>query len=397
VEAEAVGDLHPLQPRRVGGALRQHSEPRGLVLVVHHGGAAEQHLLELEDDLLVRDDGVVLGDGEVVHHGGRVDGDLHVGGLAAVGGEVEVLEERLGDDIVAEREELAGGRVQLRVRDHGGVELAAEVVAAHGLEVAVGGDAHVVGEVVLGHGEEAVVMVHQAGVGDPDPPRRVEQAAEGARTEQEEARHARVAVELADGLGEDGPPDGALLPEARRLGEAARVRLGAPGAEPHGVEHAVAVEEVVPRARRVERVRAVADVHAVEARRDAAGHREVAGGRALPDGRVVAGDLDGRVGGARERVRALQEARHEPLLHRVERRRGETLERVPLGHGAHWARGDRGLGLAGGQVELGRLLGPRLRRRRSGRSSRWSWNRDGGRHCRGELINSQEMRIVGGS
>ena len=66
---------------------------------------------------------MVLGDGEVMHHGGRVDGDLHVRGLAAVGGEVEVLEERLGDDIVAEREELASGQVQLRVSDHGGVEL----------------------------------------------------------------------------------------------------------------------------------------------------------------------------------------------------------------------------------------------------------------------------------
>ena len=32
----------------------------------------------------------------VVHHGGRVHGDLDVGGLAAIGGEVEVLERRVG-------------------------------------------------------------------------------------------------------------------------------------------------------------------------------------------------------------------------------------------------------------------------------------------------------------
>jgi hypothetical protein len=96
VEAEAVGDVHPPQVRRVGGALRQHPELRGLVPVVHHVGAAQHHLLELEHDLLVRDDGVVLGDDEVVHHGGRVHGDLDVGGLAAVGGEVEVLERRWG-------------------------------------------------------------------------------------------------------------------------------------------------------------------------------------------------------------------------------------------------------------------------------------------------------------
>jgi hypothetical protein len=56
------------------------------------------------------------------------------------------------------------------VRDHGGVELPAEVVAPDGLEVAVGGDAHVEGElVVLAHVEEAVVMVHQPASATPIP------------------------------------------------------------------------------------------------------------------------------------------------------------------------------------------------------------------------------------
>jgi hypothetical protein len=48
--------------------------------------------------------------------------------------------------------QLPGGRVQLGVRDHGAAELAVEVVAADGLEVAVVRDVDVVREVVLGHG-----------------------------------------------------------------------------------------------------------------------------------------------------------------------------------------------------------------------------------------------------
>jgi hypothetical protein len=77
--------------------------------------------------MLVQDVGVVLGDGEVLHHGGRVNRDLDIGGLAAIGGLV----------------------IQLGVHDHGGVGLPAKVVAHGGLEVAVGGDAHLVREVVL--------------------------------------------------------------------------------------------------------------------------------------------------------------------------------------------------------------------------------------------------------
>ncbi|BAT00113.1 Os07g0154201, partial [Oryza sativa Japonica Group] len=176
-----------------------------------------------------------------------------------------------------------------------------EVVPPDGLEVAVVGDTDVVGEVVLGHGEEAAVVVDEAGVGDADAPGRVEHAAERARAEQQKPRDAGVAVELADGLGEHGASHLPLLPQPRRLREPARVRLGAPPGEPHGVQHPVAVEQVVPGARRVERVGAVADVHPVEARREAAGHRQPPHRRALPDGRVVPGDLHGRISGARQR------------------------------------------------------------------------------------------------
>jgi hypothetical protein len=83
---------------------------------------------------------VVLGDGEVPHHGGRVDRDLDVGRLAAIGGEV----------------------IQLGVHD--------------GLEVAVGGDAHLVREVVLRGSNTARRR--------PDLLRRVEYASEGADPEE---------------------------------------------------------------------------------------------------------------------------------------------------------------------------------------------------------------------
>jgi hypothetical protein len=91
-------------------------------------------------------------------------------------------------------------------------------------------------------------------------------------------------------------------------------------------------------------------------------YQELVVGQALLDGRVVAGDLDGQVGGPREWVHALQDARYELLLHRGERHRGEPLERVPLGHGdrrlaprrgwsgVHWSRGGLGPGLASGRV-----------------------------------------------
>uniref|UniRef100_J3LR48 Uncharacterized protein n=1 Tax=Oryza brachyantha TaxID=4533 RepID=J3LR48_ORYBR len=165
VEAEAVRHVHPHHLRRVRGALRQHAEPRRLLLVEHHGRAATQHLLELEHHLVIGHDDVVLGDGEVVDHGRLVERNLDVGRLGAVGREVEVLEVRLLDHVVAERVELAGGRVELGVRDHGAAELTVEVVAADGLEVAVGGDAHLVWEVILRHGEEPVVKIDKSGVG----------------------------------------------------------------------------------------------------------------------------------------------------------------------------------------------------------------------------------------
>uniref|UniRef100_J3NF28 Uncharacterized protein n=1 Tax=Oryza brachyantha TaxID=4533 RepID=J3NF28_ORYBR len=273
VEAEAVRHVHPHHLRRAPRVLGQHAEPRRLLLVEHHGRAATQHLLELEHHLVIGHDDVVLGDGEVVDHRRLLQLDLHVRRLRPVGAEVEVLEVRLLDHVVAEREQLAGDRVQLWVRDHGAPELPVEVVPPDRLEVAVAGDPDLVREVVLGHGEEAAVEVDEAGVGDAGAVRGVDEAAEAARVEEREAGDAGVAVELADGLGEDGAAEGALLLEPRRLGEAAGVGLGGAVADADGVDHAVAVEQVVTGGGLEVRVGAVARVDAIDEGRDAARHR----------------------------------------------------------------------------------------------------------------------------
>jgi hypothetical protein len=367
VEAEAVGDVHPHHLRGIRSVFREHAEPRRLLLVEHDGGAAAEHLLELEDDLVVGDDDEVLGDCKVVDHGRLVERDLDVVRLGAVGAEVEVLEVRPLDDVVAERVELAGGRVELWVRDHGAAELSVEVVPSDGLEVAVVGHADVVGQVVLGHGEESAVEVDEARVGDAGAARRVDEAARGARVEECEARDARVAVQLADGLGEDGAADLALLPEPRRLREPARVRLGGAVADPQRVHHAVAVEQVVARHGVEAGVGAVARVHAVDEGGDAARDRELVDGQALADRREVAGDLDRRVNRLGQPVGTLQHAGHEPFLERVERRRCRALEEVELPRvvvrrlpwRGDWCRSQRANG--------GLLMGRRGAERRPGR------------------------------
>ncbi|GER45101.1 protein kinase superfamily protein [Striga asiatica] len=193
-------------------------------------------------------------------------------------------------------EHLAGGRVELRVGDHGGRQLAVEVVAADGLEVAVEGDADVVGEVVLGHGEEAGVEEDEAGVGDAGAVSGVDEAEEAAGVEEGEAGDAGVAVELADGFGEDGAAEGELLGEAVGLGEAAGVGGGGGVVEGDGVDHAVSVEEVVAGEGLEEGVGAVAEVDAADGVGDLAGDGEGVADGLLGDGGEVAGDLDVGVG-----------------------------------------------------------------------------------------------------
>ncbi|PON49157.1 hypothetical protein TorRG33x02_318390, partial [Trema orientale] len=148
--------LRRLDPDYVGGVavgFGQNPEPGFLLLVVHNGGPTPHHFSELEHHLLIWDHDEVFGNGEVVDHGRNREWDLHVRGFHPIGREFEVLQVRFLDDVVAQGEELAGDRVNLRVGDHGGAELVVEVVPSDGLEVAGGGDPYLIREVVLRHGE----------------------------------------------------------------------------------------------------------------------------------------------------------------------------------------------------------------------------------------------------
>ncbi|KAH0469153.1 hypothetical protein IEQ34_002385 [Dendrobium chrysotoxum] len=71
------------------------------------------------------------------------------------------------------------------MRDHGGGQLAIEVEAPGGLKVAVGVDADMVREVVLRHGEEAVVEINEAGVGDACATRGIDETEDAAGVEKE--------------------------------------------------------------------------------------------------------------------------------------------------------------------------------------------------------------------
>ncbi|GER42724.1 Glutamate-1-semialdehyde 2,1-aminomutase [Striga asiatica] len=113
-----------------------------------------------------------------------VEGDVDVGDFAAVWGELVEF------------------------------ELAGEVKAADCAEVAGWGDLEVVREVVFGHGEEAAVEEDEAGVGESGAVGGVEEVESGAGLEEEETGQAEVAVELADGFGEERAVEGAFLEEA---------------------------------------------------------------------------------------------------------------------------------------------------------------------------------------
>jgi hypothetical protein len=148
---------------------------------------------------------------------------------------------------------------------------------------------------LLGHGQETAVEVDKAGVGDPRATGRVDEPAQLAGVEQRQTRDPGVPVQLADGLGEHGPPQRALLPELGRLGEPARVRFGRAVADAHRAHRPVAVEQVVPCRRLEAGVDPVARVHARDEWWDAARHWQRPHRRLLADRREVAGDLHGRV------------------------------------------------------------------------------------------------------
>jgi hypothetical protein len=161
---------------------------------------------------------------------------------------------------------------------------------------------------LLGHGQETAVEVDKAGVGDPRAAGRVNEPAQLAGVEQRQARDLGVPVQLADGLGEHGPPQRALLPEPGRLGEPACVRFDRAVADAHRAHHPVVVEQVVPRRRFEVGVGPVACVHAQDERRDAARHWQRPHRRLLADRCEVAGDLHGRVRRPHQRAWPLQQA-----------------------------------------------------------------------------------------
>ncbi|KAF7822530.1 Uncharacterized protein G2W53_020674 [Senna tora] len=264
METEAIRSVYPSNPRSIIGILIQNPKPRHLVLVIYHRRPTSDHLRQLEHHLLIRHHHEIFGNGEVVHHGGLLHRNLNVRGFLPVRGEAEVLQVRLLDDVVAESEEIAGNRVHFGVGDHCGIELAVEVVTTHGGDIAGGGDSH--------------VSEHSASV------------------EEEKPRDSRVAVKLADGFGEDGATQSFFLDETLRFGESAGVAGGAVF-ELDGVDHAVAVEEVVAGDGLVERVGSVADVDTLNAFGDFSGDREGVGDGLLRHRSEVSGDLDTWVGG----------------------------------------------------------------------------------------------------
>lgn len=110
-------------------------------------------------------------------------------------------------------------------------------------------------------------------------------------------------MELADGLGENRPAKLPLLPEPASLREPAGVGSLSVGAKLNGVNHTVAVKEVVAGDGAVEWVRPVPEVHAAaNTVWDFSGDLEVVSDGALRDGGEVAGDLDLWVGGFGEGV-----------------------------------------------------------------------------------------------
>ena len=102
---------------------------------------ADRHLtlhgqLEVEDRRQVHEDHVVLGHVEVVHHRRPADGDgLDLHQLAG-GRDPQVGEVRL-QEVVAERQQLAGDRAELRVGGERALQLPAEVERADRLELVV--------------------------------------------------------------------------------------------------------------------------------------------------------------------------------------------------------------------------------------------------------------------
>jgi hypothetical protein len=123
--------------------------------------------------------------------------------------------------------------------------------------------------------------------------------------EQKKACDAGVSMELTYGLGKHRAAEFSLLDQPLRLGEPASVAGGA-AIDLDGVNHPVAVEEVVPSDGFEQRVGSVAEVNAVNAFGDCAGDWEFSPDWLFRYRSEVSGDLDSWVGGFGKWVSALE-------------------------------------------------------------------------------------------
>jgi len=130
------------------------------------------------------------------------------------------------------------------MRDHRGIQLVIEAVTTNCLDVAGVGDSELVGKVVFGHCEEFSVEENEASVGRAGATAVIEYATQTSPIEEKKPGDAGIAMELANCLGEHWLSELALLHESLCLGETACIACVAVG-DFNGVDHAVAVEEVV--------------------------------------------------------------------------------------------------------------------------------------------------------
>ena len=151
-------------------------------------------------------------------------------------------------------------------------------------------------EVGFSQGEEATVEEGEAGVSQAGAVSRVHLAGDDPGQDDGAAGQAPDAVEAREDVGEDGPAGVAL--EEELVGADVAAGEERSGGEKEGVQHAVAVEEMVGPAGEVLRVGPVADVGAAEeGRGNLTGDDAAERGRELGDGSEIVGQDAARIGG----------------------------------------------------------------------------------------------------
>ncbi len=240
------------EPAQLAALARQEPDAGGVGLVPRvRELAALLRVGHAERDRQVVDDHEPLGDREVVHHGRVGDRDVPDLRHRALGVEDDVLVVVPAEE-VGQRVQLAADRVEVGVGGEPAGQAAVEVAGADGVELV----AQLVRQRPRLHGRErAPGQPDDVGVG-----REVHVAVHGPRP---------------GGLAEPPGDRGAAHPPVA-------VPLGAPVAQPHAVDHALA-EEQVPGGGVVEaeRVGAVTQISAVELGRDAPGDLQVERGDLL--------------------------------------------------------------------------------------------------------------------